>query len=78
MFLLLSCNTTGSMLFLSAKQLMFSVNKLRNIRDEEKEPTKLKQRNNEFCLFVYFHQISFTMNNNKINGYNRNKTMKKN
>ena len=27
--------------------------------------------------FVYFHQISFTMNNNKINGYNRNKTMKK-
>ena len=28
-----------------------------------------------FCLFVYFHQLSVTMNNNKING--RNKTMKK-
>ena len=28
-------------------------------------------------LFVYFHQISFTLKDNKINGYNRNKTMKK-
>ena len=31
-----------------------------------------------FCLFVYFHQLSVTMNNNKINGNNRNKTTKRN
>ena len=31
----------------------------------------------EVCLFVYFHQLSVTMNNNKVEGSNRNKTMKK-
>ena len=30
-----------------------------------------------FCLFVCFHQLSVTMNNNKVKGSNRNKTMKK-
>ena len=29
------------------------------------------------CLFVYFHQLSVTMNNNKVEGSNRDKTMKK-
>ena len=29
------------------------------------------------CLFVYFHQISFTGKDNQINGYNKNKTMTK-
>ena len=29
------------------------------------------------CLFVYFHQLSVTMNNNKVEGSNRNKTMKR-
>ena len=29
------------------------------------------------CLFVYFHQLSATMNNNKVEGSNRNKSMKK-
>ena len=28
-------------------------------------------------MFVYFHQISFTMKDNKIDGYNKNKTMTK-
>ena len=28
-------------------------------------------------MFVYFHQISFTMKDNKINGYNKDKTMTK-
>ena len=30
-----------------------------------------------YMFVVYFHQISFTMKDNKINGCNRNKTMKK-
>ena len=29
------------------------------------------------CLFVYFHQLSVTMNNNKVEGSNRDKTMKR-
>ena len=29
------------------------------------------------CLFVYFHLLSATMNNNKVEGSNRNKTIKK-
>ena len=29
------------------------------------------------CLFVYFYQLSVTMNNNKVEGSNRDKTMKK-
>ena len=29
------------------------------------------------CLFVYFHQLLVTMNNNKAEGSNRDKTMKK-
>ena len=29
------------------------------------------------CLFVYFHQLLVTMNNNKVEGSNRDKTMKK-
>ena len=28
-------------------------------------------------MFAYFHQISFTMKDNKRNGYNKNKTMTK-
>ena len=27
------------------------------------------------CLFIYFQQISFTIKDNKRNGYNNNKTM---
>ena len=29
------------------------------------------------CLFVYFYQLSVAMNDNKVKGSNRNKTMKK-
>ena len=31
----------------------------------------------KICLFVYFHLIPFTIKDNKINGYNKNKTMTK-
>ena len=31
----------------------------------------------QFFLFVYFNQISFTMKDNQINGYNKNKTRTK-
>ena len=61
-----------------AEKLKITIHKLPSINIFE---TSMKK--NTLCLnplhfeFVYFHQILFTIKANKINGYNKDKTMTK-